>query len=104
MFWPRNGRVGELVAGGRRGVDAMIGIGRLGRLMLIGLPFLWPVLFFLLPLLIVLKISFADSVVGRPPYTPLLADTGNGIEFHATLANFAQLARDGLYLQAYLRS
>ena len=31
----------------------MIGIGRIGRLMLVGLPFLWLALFFMLPLLII---------------------------------------------------
>ena len=82
----------------------MIGIGRLGRLVLIGLPFLWLVLFFLLPLLIVLKISLAESVVGIPPYTPLLADDGSGLKFEATLANFVLLAGDDLYLRAYLGS
>jgi putrescine transport system permease protein len=82
----------------------MIGIGRLGRLVLIGLPFLWLTLFFLLPLLIVLKISLAESVVGIPPYTPLLADHGNGLRFQVTSANFALLASDGLYLHAYLGS
>ena len=80
----------------------MIGIGRLSRLALIGVPFLWLVLFFLAPLLIVLKISLAQSAIGIPPYTPLLADRGDGMELHATLANFALLARDDLYLRAYL--
>src|SRR5437870_6778565 len=82
----------------------MMGIGRLGRLVLIGLPFLWLALFFLLPLLIVLKISLAESVVGIPPYRPLLADVGSGLRFEATLANFALLASDDLYLRAYLGS
>ena len=82
----------------------MIGLGRLGRLVLIGLPFLWLVLFFLLPLLIVLKISVAESVIGIPPYTPLLADDGGALKFQATLANFAMLAGDDLYLRAYLGS
>jgi putrescine transport system permease protein len=82
----------------------MIGIGRLGRLVLIGLPFLWLVLFFLLPLLIVLKISVAESVIGIPPYTPLLTDDGGALKFQATLANFALLAGDDLYLRAYLGS
>src|SRR5271157_2966433 len=80
----------------------MIGIGRLGRLLLIGLPFLWLVLFFLVPQLIVLKISLAQSAIGIPPYTPLLAADGSGLKFHATLANFALLAHDDLYLRAYL--
>jgi putrescine transport system permease protein len=80
----------------------MIGIGRLGRILLIGLPFAWLGLFFLFPLLIVLKISLAQSAIGIPPYTPLLAHDGEGIKIHATLANFALLASDDLYLRAYL--
>ena len=82
----------------------MIGLGRLGRLVLIGLPFLWLVLFFLLPLLIVLKISVAESVIGIPPYTPLMTSDSGGLKFQATLANFALLAGDDLYLRAYLGS
>jgi putrescine transport system permease protein len=80
----------------------MIEIGRLGRLVLIGLPFAWLALFFLLPLLIVAKISLARSAIGIPPYTPLFFDDGSGLKIHATLANFALLASDDLYLRAYL--
>jgi putrescine transport system permease protein len=80
----------------------MIGIGRWGRLVLIGLPFAWLGLFFLLPLLIVLKISLARSAIGIPPYTPLLFDDGSGPKIQATLANFGLLASDDLYLRAYL--
>jgi putrescine transport system permease protein len=78
----------------------MTGIGGLGRLVLIGVPFLWLGLFFLLPLLIVLKISLAHSAIGIPPYTPLI--TGHGL--HASLANFVLLTSDALYLRAYLGS
>jgi len=80
----------------------MIGIGRWGRLVLIGLPFAWLGLFFLLPVLIVVKISLARSAIGIPPYTPLLLDDGSGLKIQATLANFALLASDDLYLRAYL--
>jgi putrescine transport system permease protein len=82
----------------------MIGIGRLGRLLLIGVPFLWLMLFFLVPLLIVLKISLAHSTIGIPPYTPLVTSPGGNLTFHATLSNFELLARDELYLRAYLGS
>ena len=82
----------------------MIGIGRVGRLLLIGVPFLWLALFFLLPLLIVVKISVAESVVGIPPYTPLVTRDAAGFKLQATLANFALLASDQLYLRAYLGS
>src|SRR5229473_8711381 len=80
----------------------MIGIGRLGRLTLIGLPFVWLGLFFLIPLLIVLKISLAQSAIGIPPYTPLFLNDGSGLKIQATLANFVLLASDDLYLRAYL--
>ena len=82
----------------------MNGLGWTGRLALIGVPFLWLVLFFLLPLLIVVKISLAESTIGIPPYTPLFAHDGSGLKLHATLANFALIAGDDLYLRAYLGS
>jgi putrescine transport system permease protein len=82
----------------------MTGLGSIGRLVLIGAPFLWLALFFLLPLLIVVKISLAESTIGIPPYMPLLANHGGGLELHATLANFALIAGDDLYLRAYLGS
>ena len=82
----------------------MIGIGRFGRMLLIGVPFLWLAIFFLLPLWIVIKISLAESVIGIPPYTPLVTHGVSGLKFHATLANFILLARDQLYLRAYLGS
>jgi putrescine transport system permease protein len=82
----------------------MTGMGWVGRVVLIGLPFLWLALFFLLPLLIVLKISLAESVVGIPPYTPLVSSDGGGLHWHATVANFTLLAGDGVYLRAYLGS
>jgi len=82
----------------------MTGLGRIGRLVLIGAPFLWLLVFFLLPLLIVVKISLAESTIGIPPYTPLLANGNNGLEWRATLANYALIVGDQLYLRAYLGS
>ncbi len=82
----------------------MTGLGRIGRLVLIGVPFVWLAIFFLLPLLIVVKISLAESSIGIPPYTPLLAADGGGLKLHVSLANFALIAGDDLYLRAYLGS
>jgi len=82
----------------------MTGLGRIGRLVLIGAPFLWLLVFFLLPLLIVVKISLAESTIGIPPYTPLLANGNNGLEWRGTLANYALIVGDQLYLRAYLGS
>ncbi len=78
--------------------------GRFGRLVLIGVPFLWLTLFFLMPLLIVAAISLAHSAIGIPPYMPIVSRSSHGLELHGSLANFALLARDRLYVDAYLGS
>ena len=82
----------------------MTGLGRRHRAMLIGLPFLWLGLFFLVPLTIVVKISLAHGTIGIPPYLPLLHRGAHGPELDATLANYLRLWRDGLYIRAYLGS
>ena len=42
-----------------------------GKPLVISMPMLWLLLFFLVPFVIVLKISFSDTVIAQPPYTPL---------------------------------
>jgi putrescine transport system permease protein len=82
----------------------MTGLGRIGRLVFIAVPLVWLAIFFLLPLLIIVQISLAESTIGIPPYTPLIAQRASGLELHATLANFALIAKDDLYMRAYLGS
>jgi putrescine transport system permease protein len=41
------------------------------RLAVILIPYVWLVLFFLIPFVIVLKISFAELAIAQPPFTPL---------------------------------
>ena len=67
--------------------------GRWGRALLIGFPFGWLAVFFLLPLAIVVGISFTESADAVPPYAPLWTRTATGIESHATLANYAALCQ-----------
>ncbi|MBV8753749.1 MAG: ABC transporter permease [Hyphomicrobiales bacterium] len=73
------------------------------------IPYGWLVLFFLLPFLIVLKISLSATAIAQPPYTPVF-DPSAGLaalkEFLADLSfdNYAQLIADRLYLFSYLRS
>jgi len=68
------------------------------------LPFAWLALFFLVPFLIVLKISLAETAIGVPPYTPLLDRGDGGWSLHTTLANYQFLFSDSLYLRAYLNA
>src|SRR5712692_10440766 len=74
----------------------MIGLGRWGRRLLIGLPFLWLAVFFLLPLVIVAGISVAESADTIPPFAPLLSLTPTGMQSDMTLANYRELAESCL--------
>lgn len=79
------------------------------RLILIAIPYLWLLALFLIPFLIVVKISLSDAALARPPYFPQL-DLSTGwqgvLDFlrELDLENFAFLASDDLYWKAYLSS
>jgi putrescine transport system permease protein len=70
----------------------------------VALPYAWLVLFFLVPALIVLKISLAETAIGVPPYTPLVAAGAEGWRLQASGASYAFLLSDTLYARAYLNS
>ncbi len=53
------------------------------RATVIGIPYLWLLLFFAVPFLIVLMISFSLSRVGSPPYTWLLQYADGGFSIYA---------------------
>ncbi len=76
----------------------------LRRRAVLALPYLWLLLFFLVPFLIVLKISLSESAVGIPPYAPLLVHGEEGWGLHASLDNYRFLLGDKLYLVAYLNA
>jgi putrescine transport system permease protein len=72
-------------------------------------PYAWLVIFFLLPFLIVLKISLSQSTLTSPPYAPLL-DPAAGWpgfkDFFAALSldNYTSLFADALYRWSYFKS
>ena len=73
------------------------------------IPYAWLVAFFLLPFLIVLKISLSQSAIAQPPYTPVfdLSAGWSGIQsFFAglSLENFVFLGSDPLYVLSYMKS
>jgi putrescine transport system permease protein len=63
-------------------------------------PYAWLALFFLVPFIIVLKISLADQAMGIPPYTPFIA-AGH---VQASGGNYLFLLSDSLYARAYLNA
>ena len=75
----------------------------------IGLPYAWLLAFFLVPFLIVLKISLSQTAIAQPPYTPVLdlkAGWRGIAEFFGGLSldNYALLGSDPLYLLSYVKS
>ena len=79
--------------------------GVTGKALVTSLPFFWLLLFFLIPFVIVLKISFSDSVIAMPPYQPLFSWASEKVvEIKLNLGNYAFLVEDNLYWKAYLNS
>ncbi len=75
-----------------------------GRHFVIGVPFVWLFLFFLLPFGIVLKISFTEAAVAIPPYTEIASYVDDQLQLVLNFANYILLAGDDLYVAAYLGS
>ncbi len=81
------------------------GSHRLSRLLNIGLPYFWLGLFFLLPFVMVLRISLAEPTLAQPPYTVLWEWVEQGVlQIRLNLANFQLLREDDIYLAALLNS
>ncbi len=72
-------------------------------------PYLWLLVFFLAPFVIVLKISLSQSALAQPPYLPTLdlaagwAVIGDFLRA-LSLENYALLGSDAIYLSSYLKS
>jgi putrescine transport system permease protein len=65
----------------------------LWRRVIVAVPYLWLFVFFALPFIIILKISLADPIIARPPFSQTVSAD-----------NFLFLFNDKLYALTYLRS
>jgi putrescine transport system permease protein len=76
-----------------------------GRTLVIAVPYFWLGLFFVVPFLIVLKISLAEPTLAQPPYTDLVDWDGAAVlTVRANLGNYGLLMADDLYRAAWLSS
>src|SRR6202023_3266494 len=76
--------------------------GITGRGLVVALPYVWLLLFFVVPFVIVLKISFSDIDLAIPPYKPLIEWIGkNSLAVKLNFNNYAFLFTDSLYLHAF---
>lgn len=88
------------------------GMTRLGRFAIIALPYFWLLVLFLIPFLIVLKISFSETMTAQPPYGPLLTigdEMGEiFLNLKLDLSNYGRIFDGGffgsIYVAAYLSS
>jgi len=77
-----------------------------GQRLVIAIPYLWLLLFFLVPFLIVLKISFAEfSPLGRPPYEPVFQWLDEGaLHVKLLVGSYVYLFNEPLYVSAWIYS
>jgi putrescine transport system permease protein len=85
--------------------DRLRRLGLSRRSLVIMAPYVWLLLFFLIPFAIVLKISLSEAAIAIPPYAPVLDWAEDAIlTIRLNLGNYLFLLGDPLYAAAYLNS
>ncbi|MEM5330057.1 ABC transporter permease subunit [Paraburkholderia sp. JHI2823] len=75
-----------------------------GRTAVVAGPFFWLLLFFLVPFILVVKISFSDQQLGIPPYTELTSYAEGVWHIALDFSHYAFLLQDTLYFATYVNS
>ncbi|WP_135078465.1 ABC transporter permease subunit [Terasakiella sp. SH-1] len=77
-----------------------------GRAFVVSIPTVWLAVFFLVPFIVVFKISIATTEIAQPPYSALLDwDAEEAIaSFKVNFGNYLFLLEDTLYIDAYWSS
>ncbi len=79
-------------------------LGLDGRGLVVAVPVLWLLVFFLIPFLVVAKISVSEAAIALPPYLPIFDWDGIVATITLNLGNYGYLFEDPLYLRAYMFS
>lgn len=80
------------------------------RWLVVLIPYVWLLVFFLIPFVLVFRISISNTEIAAPPYSPLFDVFGEGIAgtFERmkewTFDNYARLFTDSIYVEAYFNS
>ena len=75
-----------------------------GRRIVAGIPTLWLLVLFLVPFLIVFRISFSEVRLAIPPYTPLISWHHGAPQLEVHWSAYSFLFTDSLYVSSYLYS
>ncbi len=83
--------------------------GSWARRLVVLIPYFWLLACFLVPFLIVVKISLSQIAIAQPPYTPVLDLAGGWVALEQFLAalsieNYAFIVSDWLYVASYFKS
>ncbi|HHB82182.1 MAG TPA: putrescine ABC transporter permease PotH, partial [Devosia sp.] len=84
------------------GALARLGLGP--RALVIAIPTVWLLVFFLIPFVVVAKISLSEVAIARPPYLPLWEWQDGILSLSLNFGNYLFLASDPLYYSAFLES
>ncbi len=79
-------------------------LGFRGRSLVIAVPMLWLLVFFLIPFLVVAKLSVSEPAIALPPFLPLTEWDGARLVISLSFENFGYLFEDPLYITAYFFS
>ena len=75
------------------------------RPIIVAIPFLWLLLFFLTPFFIVAKISLAELAIASPPFTRMIEWAEGGVlTIRIVFDNFSYIFSDSLYFDTYVNS
>src|SRR5680860_1904529 len=86
-------------------IGALLGrMGLRGRILVIAIPTVWLLVFFLIPFLVVAKIAFSEAAIARPPYLPITEWVDGFLRINLNFGNYLFLLEDPLYLAAYMGS
>lgn len=75
-----------------------------GRTLAVMVPYAWLLIFFLMPFLIVARISISEIRIAMPPYAPIFETVGDTLNFNFWIKNYTQLFEDALYWKSYISS
>jgi putrescine transport system permease protein len=78
--------------------------GKYGRWGVISVPYLWLGVFFLIPFLILLKLSITEIGEGTQLFQPMFRYVDGVLQAHFKLSNYVFIWGDDLYFMTYLRS
>lgn len=77
----------------------------LSKRFVILLPFLWMIIFFLLPCIFLLKISFSEFVLASPPYKPICEFLEQNIlNIKLNFSSYISIFADDIYFDGFLTS